>query len=416
MSLKGAFHPPGDKSISHRIALMALLASGECSVTNFSPCADVGSSLDAVKLIGVGARVDENGLTVNGAAGNISKSARIDCGNSGTTTRLLMGILAGRQGDFVLDGDASLRKRPMERVAIPLRAMGAVIDCTEGRLPVTVSGGALQGIEYDLPVASAQLKSAVLLAGIQGAGVTSVREPSASRDHTERLLQSWGARISHVSGRLLVENSALSLPPSLYVPGDASSAAFFLCAAAIIPGSEVTAEQMLLNPTRTGFLEVLKRMGAQIEVQLQGTEPEPRGSVTVRFTPNLAACRVSPGEIPALVDEVPILALVATQSRGTTVLEGVGELRLKESDRLAAVASQLGLMGARITVDGDVLIVEGPSTLKAPELLQSYSDHRIAMTLRLAALMVGADPVIEGEESTAISYPGFHDTLWELTR
>jgi 3-phosphoshikimate 1-carboxyvinyltransferase len=416
VSLKGAFHPPGDKSISHRIALMALLASGECRVSNFSPCADVGSSLDAVKLLGVRAGVDEAGLTVSGAAGNISKSARIDCGNSGTTTRLLMGILAGREGEFVLDGDASLRKRPMERVAIPLRAMGAVVNCTEGRLPVTVRGGALQGIEYDLPVASAQLKSAVLLAGIQGAGATSVREPSASRDHTERLLQSWGARISHASGRWLVEKSTLSLPPSLYVPGDASSAAFFLCGAVIIPGSEVTAEQMLLNPTRTGFLEVLKRMGAEIEVELQGTEPEPRGSVTARFAPNLAACRVSPEEIPSLVDEVPILALVATQARGTTVLEGVGELRLKESDRLAAVATQLGLMGARVTVDGDVLAIEGPSTLKAPQFLQSYSDHRIAMTLRLAGLMVGADPVIEGEESTAISYPGFHETLRELTR
>lgn len=416
MSLNGEFSPPGDKSISHRIALMSLLADGETRLTNLSPGADVRSSLEAVKLLGSGVRASGGEVVITGAQGRIKDGARIDCGNSGTTMRLLMGILAGRSGEHILDGDGSLRSRPMERVARPLRSMGATVECASGKSPVRILGADLLGIDYELPVASAQLKSAVLLAGIQAGGVTTVREPAPSRDHTERLLNDFGARISRGAGYWQVERSSLSLPDSFRVPGDASSAAFFLCAATIIPESEVTARGVLLNPTRAGFLQVLQRMGARLEVETRGEVPEPWGRVTARFSPDMCGCRVGPEEIPSLVDEVPILALAATRAAGTTVFQGVGELRVKESDRLAAVASQLNTMGARVTADEDELVIEGPTALNALAGLESFGDHRIAMTLRLAGLLTDSEPRIKGEESTVISYPGFHETLERLRR
>jgi 3-phosphoshikimate 1-carboxyvinyltransferase len=442
MSLDGTFSPPGDKSISHRIVLLSLLARGTCRVANLSPGGDVRSSLDAVSLLG--ARVEWSGqeVTISGAAGRVAKEAQIDCGNSGTTMRLLMGILAGIPGRFLLDGDSSLRRRPMERVAIPLRRMGATVDCTDGRCPLTVEGGGLKGIDYELPVPSAQLKSAVLLAGLQAEGTTVVRETTPSRDHTERLLEYCGGRIFRTHAReqfknedgpraaskpadgerkgmspvWSVERSSLELPLEFRVPSDVSSAAFFLCAAAIIPGSRVRAEGVLLNPTRTGFLDVLRRMGARTEIFIEEESPELRGTIEIRYSPNLSGCEISGEEIPALVDEVPILALVATQARGRTVFLDAGELRLKESDRLAAVADQLSLMGARVEADSDCLTVEGPTSLKSPPQLDSYGDHRMAMTLRLAGLLDDAEPYIEGEESSAISYPEFQETLRALTK
>jgi 3-phosphoshikimate 1-carboxyvinyltransferase len=327
-----------------------------------------------------------------------------------------MGILAGGEGDYVLDGDASLRKRPMERVAAPLRQMGAEVRCEHGACPVRIKGGKLHGIDFELPVASAQLKSAVLLAGIQAEGRTLVRERMMSRDHTERLLRLMGASVSRTGDAWLVQRSSLTLPDLFRVPGDASSAAFFLCAAAIIPDSDVTAEGILLNPTRSGFLEVLTRMGARVEIERQGDDPEPWGLVQVRFSPGLIGCRIRAEEIPSLVDEVPILALVATQAHGTTIFEQVGELRVKESDRLAAIASQLTAMGANIIAERETLSVEGPTPLKAPSRLDAFGDHRIAMTLRVAGLLADAWPIIDSEDSIAISYPSFHHALAELRR
>jgi 3-phosphoshikimate 1-carboxyvinyltransferase len=415
LSLNGVFAPPGDKSISHRVALMSVLAHGEVRLTNFSPCADVASSLDAARLLGTGVQSLGDEISISGPQRQVKSKVHIDCGNSGTTMRLLMGILSGLSGEFTLDGDDSLRARPMERVALPLREMGARVLCESGKSPVTIHGGRLHGIHYDLPVASAQLKSAVLLAGIQANGTTSVREPAPSRDHTEKLFELLGARISRNDNAWQVESSTLTFPPFLYVPGDSSSAAFFLCSATIMPGADVTAERMLLNPTRIGFLNVLSRMGAAIEIEPGGREPETWGNVRALYSPDLAACRIEAQEIPSLVDEVPILALVATQARGTTVFEGVGELRIKESDRLAAIAGQLDSMGANIRAEGDTLVVDGPTFLHAPDRLESFGDHRIAMTLRLAGLLVGARPKIEGEESIVISYPGFHETLESLS-
>lgn len=416
MSLKGEFSPPGDKSICHRLALMSLLAHGETRLMNFSPGADVASSLDAVRNLAGGVRTSGEHVLISGAQGKIKDHATINCGNSGTTMRLLMGILAGCSGRFILDGDSSLRRRPMERVASPLRDMGAAIECVSGACPVTIDGGGLRGIDYELPVASAQLKSAVLLAGIQAEGATSVRGQVPSRDHTERLLQDFRARISWTDSQCTVERSSLELPESYRVPGDISSAAFFLCAATIIPESDVRAEGVLLNPTRTGFLNALTRMGAQIEVETLGEAPEPWGRVRARFSPELTGCSIPSDEIPSLVDEVPILALVAARARGTTVFEGVGELRVKESDRLAAVAGQLSAMGAKVMIESDTLVVHGPANLKSPRTLESFGDHRIAMTLRLASLLTDSEAEIEGEGTTVISYPAFHETLERLWR
>ncbi|MBU2549871.1 MAG: 3-phosphoshikimate 1-carboxyvinyltransferase [Proteobacteria bacterium] len=411
MRLTGSFTPPGDKSISHRLALMSLVASGDVRLTHMAPGADVNSSLAAAAGLGAEVRAEGVDLIVRGAGGRIDEGAAIDCGNSGTTIRLLMGLLAGRVGEYVLDGDESLRRRPMERVATPLRLMGAEVDCLEGRCPVTVRGGALKGLDYRLPVASAQLKSAVLLAGLQAQGATRVIEPRPSRDHTERLISLFGGRIERLDQGWRVEPSELTLSGDLRVPGDPSSAAFFLCAAAVIPGSDVTAEGVLLNPTRIGFLKVLERMGAVVEIEEQSDRPEPWGRVRIRHTGGLTGCRVSGQEIPFLVDEVPILALTATQAQGTTIFSEAGELRLKETDRLSAVAGQLGRMGARLRIEGDDLVVEGPSALGAPPELDSFGDHRMAMTLRLAGLLAGAEPRIVDEDCVRISYPGFAQDL-----
>nr|WP_319775893.1 3-phosphoshikimate 1-carboxyvinyltransferase [uncultured Sphaerochaeta sp.] len=416
MSLKGIFSPPGDKSISHRIALVSLLGRGSTRVTNLAGGEDVRSSLGAVQRLGVRVVDRPEGIQISGIAGRTESKAVIDCGNSGTTTRLLMGILAGRDGVFILDGDASLRKRPMERVAAPLGQMGAVVNCTEGKCPVTVHGGHLAGIDYHPPVASAQLKSAVLLAGIQAQGRTTVHEFAFSRDHTELMLQAMGADILAQPGSISVGPSTLIMPESFRVPGDASSAAFFLCAAAILPGSEVTASGMLLNPTRTGFLSTLKRMGVVIEVEPENDRVEPSGNVRIRYTPDLLACEVGADEIPSLVDEVPILALTATQATGVTIFRQVGELRVKETDRLAAITSQLNRMGANIRIVGDDLHVEGPTRLSCPPELESFGDHRMAMTLRLAGLLTGGSPRINDEACAAISYPEFARTLEGLIR
>ena len=416
MNLNGTFSPPGDKSISHRLALMSLLASGECRASNMAPGADVRSSLEAARLLGADWQAHEDIVMVKGAAGRLVKKARLDCGNSGTTMRLLMGLLSGRDGEYVLDGDESLRKRPMERIAAPLRLMGANIHCPDGRCPVTIRGGNLHGLEYELPVASAQLKSAVLLAGLQAHGPTIVREITPSRDHTEKMIDLFGGSIAVDPRGWLVRPSQLHLPPTMYVPGDPSSAAFFLCAAAVLPGSRVTAEGLLLNPTRTGFINVLRRMGAHLEVRTVSQHPEPWGRVTCAYSPELVGCTVEAAEVPALVDEVPILALIATQARGTTVFKQVGELRVKETDRLSAMAQGLALLGAKAEIQGDDLMVHGPIPLSAPPELDSLGDHRLAMTFRLAGVMAGARPRIHQEDCLQISYPLFPQDLDRLLK
>ncbi len=419
MSLKGCFTPAGDKSVSHRIALFSLLAQGSTVVTNYSPGEDCHSSLKAVERLGCAVSKNPDGtISITGAGGIVTKQAEIDCGNSGTTIRLLMGILSSLEGSFTLDGDKYLRKRPMQRIATPLEKMGAQITTTDGNAPIKITGGKLSGTEYELPVASAQLKSAVLLAGLNASSPTTVIEPVKSRDHTELMLKSFGAAIKSEPGRITVEPSALSLPKDFYVPGDPSSAAFFLCAATMIKDSEVTARGILLNPTRALFIDVLKRMGADVTINKRGDVPEPWGDITVRYNGRLKACTITAEEVPSLVDEIPILTLVAALAEGESVFHNVGELRIKETDRLVAVRNELGKMGACIYIDDHdddcKLVISDVEELCAPEELDSYGDHRMAMTLRLALLIAGAECEIEEEECVAVSYPAFHEDLKKL--
>ncbi len=415
MRLFGSFEPPGDKSISHRIALFSLLAQGRCIVTNFSTALDCTTSLRAVCSLGVETALSDGQVMLEGAGGSLKNRVDVDCGNSGTTIRLLMGMLAGVHGTFTLYGDESLMKRPMERAAQPLRQMGASIVCSSrGAPPVVIVGSRLNGIQYTLPVASAQLKSAVLLAGTQADGKTELIEPMKSRDHTERLLEICGARLFRRSGTWLIEKSELTLPPMFRVPGDPSSAAFLLGAAALVPESIVTARAVVQNPTRIKYLDKFEDMGIHVEADLTGQSPEPWGNITVRYNGRLKPVTVTQEEMPLLIDEIPLLVLLATQAHGMSVFKDIRELRIKESDRPAALTSELGKMGADIEIVGNDMIVRGPVSLKPAARLQSFGDHRIAMTLAVACVAAGAPLNIDDTSCMAISYPTFLDTLRRL--
>lgn len=420
MPLLGDFSPAGDKSVSHRIALFSLLARGKTTVGNYSPGADCQSSLGAIRSLGCAVQSAADKLTITGADGRFTPRAQIDCGNSGTTIRLLMGILSGANGgEYVLDGDQYLRKRPMKRIADPLNIMGAEIFLDGVNCPLTVCGKKLSGITYELPVASAQLKSAILLAALQAEGPTKVIEPVKSRDHTELMLRSFGAEIETKGNTITLRPSFLELPEEFYVPGDPSSAAFFLCAAALIPGSRVTAKGILLNPTRTHFLRVLERMGVRVEIAERSRMPEPWGDITVSYTPNLKATQITADEVPLLVDEIPVLTLVAALAEGRSTFCAVNELRIKETDRLIAVRDELGKMGARIAIleenADSSLLIDGVKQLTAPAAaLDSRGDHRMAMTERLALLCAGVEAEIAEEECVSVSYPAFHADLHRL--
>uniref|UniRef100_A0A7C4EV55 3-phosphoshikimate 1-carboxyvinyltransferase n=1 Tax=Desulfomonile tiedjei TaxID=2358 RepID=A0A7C4EV55_9BACT len=417
MKFHGVFEPPGDKSISHRIALVSLLARGECAAWNYSTALDCMTSLQAVRSLG-GHAVFQNGtLRLRGAEGNLRESATVDCGNSGTTMRLLMGILAGTAGRFTLVGDDSLMKRPMERAARPLREMGGFVACGEGGVPpIAIVGSRLTGIQYTLPTPSAQLKSAVLLAGTQADGRTELIEPVKSRDHTERLLKLCRARLYESANAWIVEKSDLHLPSTFSIPGDPSSAAFFLGAAGLSKGSVVTARGMLLNQTRIKYLEKYKEMGMDVDTELRGDIPEPWGNATVRYRGRLQPVEVEPHEMPLLIDEIPMLALLATQAHGKSLFHNISELRIKESDRVAALASELGRMGAHIEIVGNDMAAYGPTPLRAAGLLRSFDDHRIAMTLAVACAISGVSSDIDNPSCMAVSYPAFLRTMAELTK
>ncbi len=426
MPLTGDFSPIGDKSISHRIALIAILAKGECEVNNFSTGEDCQSSLAAFTTLGGELKRSANNtrITIKGLEGNIHDRGitTIDCGNSGTTIRFLMGILSGlNHGSFRLSGDEYLSQRPMERIASPLRSMGAEISTSADKPPVTISAAKLHGIEYTLPIPSAQLKSALLLAGLNASGSTRIIEPTPSRNHTELLLKACGADISCTAEGITVLASELTLPESFYVPSDPSSAAFFLTAAALIEGSDVTARGILLNPTRIHFLKVLERMGAAIEITKRGKMPEAWGDINVKYNGRLSATNITPEEVPLLVDEIPILALAAALASGTSHYQGLAELRVKETDRLTAVKEELGAYGAAIEItadtspDSDGLRITGIPSLKRPEqFIDSRGDHRMAMTLRLANVLAGTEIKIYKEECAAVSYPDFLQDLQRL--
>ncbi|MPY93767.1 MAG: 3-phosphoshikimate 1-carboxyvinyltransferase [Acidimicrobiia bacterium] len=410
--LRGALRVPGDKSISHRALLLAGLAEGTSLVRGISAGEDVARTRAAVEALGADVDQLEDGtLRIGGRGGRLAEPAGVlDVGNSGTGVRLLAGLASAQPFLTVLAGDASVGRRPMDRVAVPLRLMGAAIDGRDGgRLtPLVIRGGGLVGIHYDSPVASAQVKSAILLAGLGAEGETVVREPRRSRAHTEEMLLACGADIEvDVSQSRVRVRPCVLEPHDWYVPGDPSQAAFWLCLAAGTPGSDLVVEDLYLGPSRAGFLDVLARMGADLDVD------EGSGRVAVRGS-ELVGTEVAPEEVPGLVDEVPALAVAAALARGRSRFCGVAELRVKESDRVATITSELAKMGVFVDADADELIVEGGRPLRGAHC-ESYGDHRIAMAMATAGLAAHGETVVEGMDAVPTSYPGFVEDLVRLT-
>ncbi len=409
-TFEGTFRLPGDKSISHRAAIFAALARGTSTLTGFATGADCASTLSCLRQLGV--ELERDGDTVEVVGGGVDGLRHcpddLDCGNSGSTLRMLAGVLAGRPFRSVLTGDESLRRRPMERVAAPLRTMGATIDTTLGKSPVTIDGGKLRGGHHDLPVASAQVKTAVLLAGLQADGPVRVREPHPSRDHTERLLPVFGADVWRENDWTCLKPGPLDAA-DVAIPGDASSAAFLAVAGLIRPGTAVRMEGVLLSPTRLGFLDVLRAMGADVRVTTTAHEPELVGTIEVRAS-ELRGLEVRPEQVPALVDEVPILAVAATQARGEWQITGASELRVKESDRIAALVEGLTRMGADVTELPDGLVVRGGRPLRGAAV-RTHGDHRIAMALAVAALAADGPVTLDDPACVGISFPSFFDLL-----
>ncbi|WP_458010493.1 3-phosphoshikimate 1-carboxyvinyltransferase [Candidatus Solincola sp.] len=417
-SLRGELRVPPDKSISHRAAILGAMARGTTVARPFLRSGDCLSTLHCLLRLGVEADLEGDTLTVRGKGpeGWKAPAETLDAGNSATTMRLLAGALAGRPFRCELTGDDSLRRRPMGRIVRPLRLMGAEIEAMgEGdRPPLVIRGGELKGIEYRMEVDSAQVKSALLLAGLQAEGETRILGGRSSRDHTERMLLLMGADLSFgEDGALVIRRSELE-PVEIDVPGDLSSASFLLAAAAMVPGSRLIIKDVGLNPTRAGFLSVLNSMGALVlESHYREVCNEPRGDLEVGSA-SLSGVEVDGWRIPALIDEVPLLAVLGCRARGYTVVRGAGELRVKESDRLAAMCGELRKMGASIEELPDGFVVSGPVSLRGAQV-DSHGDHRIAMSLAVAALCAEGETVISGWECVDISFPDFLETLRSLT-
>ncbi|ATF26668.1 3-phosphoshikimate 1-carboxyvinyltransferase [Brochothrix thermosphacta] len=416
--LNGTIEVPGDKSISHRAIMFGALANGQTTIEHFSHGEDCLSTIAVFRQLGVAIDVSSDKITVHGTGIESLKqpSTILDVGNSGTTIRLMMGILAGRPFESRLTGDASIQKRPMNRVITPLKTMSAAISAQEGGLaPVTVSAvEAITGINYDMPVASAQVKSALLFAGMQSDDVTIINEKEKSRDHTERMLQQFG-------GEITIDGLSISItkqPPlqgqNIYVPGDISSAAFFLVAASLLAGSKVTLKNVGMNPTRTGIIDVLRDMGAAIAETSQPTTGEPLSDLTVSAAP-LKATEIGGSLIPRLIDELPIIALLATQAEGTTVIKDAEELKVKETNRIDTVAEELTKMGADITATPDGLIIKGPTALHGATV-SSHGDHRIGMMLAVAGFIASSPVELEDAEAIAVSYPNFFEHVEQLSK
>jgi 3-phosphoshikimate 1-carboxyvinyltransferase len=419
-SLVGHIAVPGDKSISHRAVLLGALNEGETHVEGFGRSADTESTIAAVRQLGV--EVDERAddeLVVHGKGlrGLEVPDTAIDAGNAGTLLRLLTGILAGQEGRFELTGDESLRSRPMERIAEPLRRMGARIETTEGLPPLVIEGSsALAGIDYSLPVASAQVKSAVLLAGLNANGPTTVVEPVPTRDHTELMLEAAGVRVRRRPNSVTIEPPARLRLPEVVVPGDFSAAAPFIVAATLLPGSEVTIHDVGLNPRRIGLLDVLERMGARISVfNRRKVGGELAGDLEVHSA-ELTATNITAAEVPLLVDELPLFALAASVAHGDSRLTGAAELRVKESDRIETVTNGLRALGVRIRERDDGFDVKGVPARPTGGRMASGGDHRIAMLGAVAGIVSRGGVDVGDADAVAISFPGFFDLLDSLSR
>jgi len=417
----GELRVPGDKSVSQRIAMLAALAKGTSVIKGFLTGEDAMSTLHAVCALGASSKFEGDVLKITGTGGKFKEPANpLDLGNSGTGTRLLAGLLAGQKMTVTMTGDESLSRRPMGRIKDPLEEMGAQIELTgeEGTLPMTISGTPLHGIRYELPMASAQVKSAVLLAGLFAEGKTTVVEPRPTRDHTEKLFQALEIPFD-VNG---LEISLQGFGPNgpeinaceLTVPGDFSSAAFWIAATAARPGAELIVRDVGLNPRRTALLDVLSRMGALIETEMSEEDGDPLGTVFVRGTP-LRGTEICGDEIPNLIDELPMIAALGALADGETVIRDAAELRVKESDRIAVTAAHLRAFGVEVEERPDGMTVRGPAELTAPEEpLASHGDHRIAMSMAMLATFADAPIQIDDVDCVATSYPEFWNHLEQL--
>jgi 3-phosphoshikimate 1-carboxyvinyltransferase len=413
---EGRLSVPGDKSVSHRALLLAALARGRSRLENLGPGDDCRSTRACLDRLGVSitdcaGAVPAVVVEGRGLAGFAAPSNDLDAGNSGTTTRLLLGVLAAHAWSARVVGDPSLQRRPMRRIIEPLVLMGAAITSADGCLPIEIRGGALRAIDYAMPVASAQVKSGILLAGLHADGITTVRESTPTRDHTERAFAQFGARVDRGPGGDVSLRGGQSLEAvHLIVPGDPSSAAFWAVAAAALPGSDVTIEGVCLNPTRTGFLDVLRRAGARIETTIESTSAtaEPVGTIRVRHD-HLQAVTVEPYEVPGVIDELPVLAALATFG-GAISVSGASELRVKESDRIAELVRGLRALGAAADERPDGFTVDGRRALRGG-LADAAGDHRLAMAFAIAALGADSPSQILGADSVSVSYPGFFAAL-----
>jgi 3-phosphoshikimate 1-carboxyvinyltransferase len=408
---------PGDKSISHRAVLIGAVCEDETVISGFGRSADTEATIAAVGALGVEVVEDDiDVLRVRGVGLGALRQpdAPIDCGNAGTLMRLLTGLLAGQEGRFELTGDESLSARPMERVAEPLRRMGARVETTAGHAPLVIEGAALQAIDYELPVASAQVKSAILLAGLCAEGGTTVVEPMPTRDHTERLLERAGARVTRRPTSVTVERTTRLELSEIEIAGDISSAAPFLVAAAIVPGSAVTVHGVGLNPRRVGLLDVLERMGARIAIyNRRSLGGEPAGDVELRAS-ELVGATVSAEEVPTLVDELPLVAVAACHARGDTVVHGASELRYKESNRLDAIVEELRRIGGHARATSDGFRIKGVPARLRGGVVDSRGDHRLAMLGAVAGVASREGVELRGAEAVETSFPGFYDVLEQV--
>jgi 3-phosphoshikimate 1-carboxyvinyltransferase len=411
-SVSGSLRLPGDKSISHRYAMLAAVAEGATRLENFSTGADCASTLGCLRVLGVDVKRKENAVVIQGRGSRLSSPASaLDCGNSGSTMRMLSGILAGQEFASELVGDESLSRRPMARIIAPLEMMGATITSHNGgRPPLRVAGGALAPISYILPVASAQVKSCLLFAGLFAQGETSVVEPVRTRDHGEIALRAFGAEVSQSDRESRIKGKPTLHAIEAEIPGDISSAAFFLCAAALFPGAQLVMEGLLMNPTRARLLDILTLLGAGISVtQLEEQHGELKGTVRVEGR-TLGTVTIAGADTAALIDEIPVLAAIAPYTAGGIEIRDARELRFKESDRIAAIVTNLRAMGAQVEEREDGLNIPGGQKLRGAEV-DSFGDHRIAMGLAVAALRAASETEIRGADAAVISYPGFFAAL-----
>ncbi len=412
-SVSGAIRLPGDKSISHRYAMLGGIAEGTTRLTNYSTGRDCASTLACIRSLGAEVEKNEDGTIDIGGRGPVlsAPTAALDCGNSGSTIRMLSGILAGQEFTSELMGDESLSRRPMGRVIKPLTAMGAKISAAEGdRPPLRISGGRLQAIDYEMPVASAQVKTAVLFAGLFAEGETRISEPVRTRDHGEQALGAFGVEVNRDGKTVRIRGGQRLRGIEATIPGDISSAAFFLSAAALFPGSQLTITHLLMNPTRARLLDFMVQLGARISVtELREEHGEVVGTVQINGA-QLKGTRITSADTAALIDEIPVLAAIAPFTSGGIDVRDARELRVKESDRIATVASNLRAMGGVVEERDDGLTIPGGQCLHGAEV-DSRGDHRIAMAFAIAALRAEGETLIHGADAAAVSYPAFFDTL-----